>query len=194
MSNTVEYDLEYARAGVAELDDYLLSKELFWPLSGTPPGGKPFPRLTLGGLLLALARLKARELSVSHNASFTRLEAQLDGVRSRWRVAWGRKAAREYPSRLTQWRNYLDDYAKNSSAYASAYAQEARLRLILHLLEPQLDMPSSAHLSMLAGLDLRLQAKFEAGEFVWEAELAAGFPPDTFWFLYGGLPGHSVTS
>ncbi|MBI4769912.1 MAG: hypothetical protein HY784_05720, partial [Chloroflexi bacterium] len=65
-------DLAVVDRMVAELESYLLSPELYWPLSGPPlPGGQGYPRLTAGGLLLALARLSAveRELSAAQAAA-----------------------------------------------------------------------------------------------------------------------------
>ena len=47
------YELSYVRASLDQLQAYLLSKELFWPVS--PPAGiRSFPKLTLSSLLLAI--------------------------------------------------------------------------------------------------------------------------------------------
>ena len=55
-----EYDLRYIQAGLDSIEEYLLSDEVFWPLSAHPPEGAPeYPRLTLDGLLLSKARLLA---------------------------------------------------------------------------------------------------------------------------------------
>jgi hypothetical protein len=50
-------DRAYLEAGIPELEDYLLSDELYWPISAR---GHNLPRLTIGGLLLANDRLEAR--------------------------------------------------------------------------------------------------------------------------------------
>ncbi|HEY5573072.1 MAG TPA: hypothetical protein VIK64_08690, partial [Anaerolineales bacterium] len=61
---SAEYDLGYLRAAVAALEDYLMSNELYWPIGAASPAGEPdYPRLTLGGLLLAQKRAHARDLS-----------------------------------------------------------------------------------------------------------------------------------
>jgi len=59
----VEYDLRYLKAGVEELEQYLLSSQLYWPVHVvTPTGETPYPRLTPGELLLAREKLRARSL------------------------------------------------------------------------------------------------------------------------------------
>jgi hypothetical protein len=111
------YDLEYLRAGLDVLEEYLLSKDIYWPLSASPPpGDPPYPRLTLGGLLLSRARARARELSgtltPAQEADLTRMSEQLEATRSRWRVAWEGKASREFHARLNLWRDFLENTAK----------------------------------------------------------------------------------
>jgi hypothetical protein len=36
-----------------------------------------------------------------------------------------------------------------------------------------------------------LKGELIPGDFVWENELVNGFPPTTFWYLYGKLKGDS---
>ena len=184
---SIARDLVYLTVGVEQLETYLLSKELFWPLGSSADDGRALPRLTLGGLLLAQARLETRDLTVAHQAEYARAVREIDSSRTRWRAAWGRKAARSFPSRLNQWKHYLDECQQNPQAHLAFYSQEVRIRVLLHLLEPQLDIPSSAHLTALAGLDIRLKTCFEPGEFIWDADLQPGFPKDIYWYLYGGI-------
>ena len=54
-------DLQFVKEAIPQLQEYLLSNELYWPLSGT------LPRLTPGALLLALARLSVTAPSESQN-------------------------------------------------------------------------------------------------------------------------------
>ncbi len=49
--NSFEYYLTYLNSGSIELEAYLLSNELFWPISAVPPGGAPaFPKLNFRGV------------------------------------------------------------------------------------------------------------------------------------------------
>ncbi len=182
--STQEKDQTYFQSGVQELSDYLLSKELYWPLSSS------LPRLTIGGLLLAQKRLEARAVSVSPaaQADFLDLESQLDAVRTKWRAAWERKAAREVRARYDLWENYLADYRAAPERYGVDYPQEVRWRAMLHLLLAELPTPP-AEGTALTSLDAALRAAFVPGEFVWETDLENGFPRDEYWFLYGTLRG-----
>lgn len=145
-----EYDLGYLQAGIGELETYLLSKKLYWPLSAA------YPRLTLGGLLLSLKRSRASRLTPSQIAQLARLETQLEHTRSRWRAAWGRKAQWEFQSRLRQWANYLDELQRDPAAHAAFFRHELRLREIIDLLKPYMDAPDPEDLELLNELDMLL--------------------------------------
>jgi hypothetical protein len=186
-----EYDLRYLRAGVDALDEYLLSNEIYWPVGANPPAGEPaYPQLTLGGLLLAKARLEAlagsAALSNEQQVGLANLEERMEAARTRWRVAWESKAAKEFGARLNLWRNFLEEYRENSGNNADRYSYEVSRRVQLHLLG--LDAPlSPAQVELLTGLDRLLEAIFLPDGFVWDPELARGFPKETYWYLYGRL-------
>ena len=170
-------DRVFLQAGIPELSDYLLSKELYWPITAR---GYQLPRLTIGGVLLAQARLEAAGERIES------LVAQLDGVRLKWRTAWETKAGREVGARCGLWGNYLEDYRQNPYQHADSYPHEVRYRVMLQLLSAELpDVPPEGEL--LAALDSLLQRNFLPGEFVWDAGLQNGFPRDVYWFLYGIL-------
>jgi hypothetical protein len=67
---SLEKDRAFLEASVPELEDYLLSDELYWPITAR---GFDLPRLTIGGILLAKARLEARGERIE--ALLTRLDA-----------------------------------------------------------------------------------------------------------------------
>jgi hypothetical protein len=189
----VEYDLRYLKAGVEELEQYLLSNQLYWPVHVvTPTGETPYPRLTPGELLLAREKLRAHSLSPGYNNGVTspvqpkldRLEGDFEVIRSKWRGNWGKKAAQDFSSRLALWRNFLGDYRKVPDDQAPFYAYEVRTRVILQLLEPEAVGIPAAELDMRTGLDTLLQAILVPGEFIWEAALEAGFPKADYWYLY----------
>jgi hypothetical protein len=185
---SVDYDLGYLRAGLAALEGYLLSKELYWNLGANPPPGEPaYPPLTLSSLLLSQARLHARPLDIVQRDELARLDEQIDEVRTRWRVAWERKAAHDFRARLSLWRDFIEEYRERPEANADRYAYEVRRRAMLHLLESEAGDIPPAETDLLAGLDRLLQAVFVPGNFVWEEELAYGFPRDPYWYLYGEL-------
>jgi hypothetical protein len=185
----IDFDQDYWRACIVDLKDYLLSEQLFWPLSARPSGsGISFPQLTLGGMLLTRSRAFARAAQVE-KAGLIPLDQEMGAVRDRWRSAWNRKASREFTSRLRQWGNYLDDYRNNPESQAGYYAQEVRLRVIMALLQSENIELKDGEGELLEAMDKRLRANFSTGEFVWKAALAQSFPEDTYWYLYGTLKG-----
>jgi len=174
---SIENDRTYLEAGIPELGDYLLSKELYWPISAR---GYSLPRLTIGGILLTQARLEARRERIES------LMMQLDGVRSKWRVAWETKAGREVQARMRLWSNYLADYRQNPEQHADAYPHEVRYRVMLQLLMTELPAPSPEQ-ETLSKLDGMLRANLTASDFIWDTDLQAEFPHEVYWFLYGKL-------
>jgi len=183
------YEIGYLRAGIANLEAFLLSDVLYWPLDASPPDRQPpYPHLTLEGLLLSRARLNALPLTLAQKAEWGQLLPELHLACSRWRVAWEKKAARAFGSRLKLWRNFLEEYRHDADAHYDRYAYEVRLRVMLHLLQPDANPLPQAQLEMLAGLDLVLEKWLQPSNFIWEPDLQPGFPETDFWYLYGHLP------
>jgi uncharacterized protein YukE len=174
---SAEKDRVYLETGIPELEDYLLSDELFWPISAR---GYNLPRLTVGGLLLAKARLEARGERIEA------LVTKLDAVRSKWAVAWETKAGREFQSRFGLWGNYLKDYRQSPEGHADAYPHEVRNRAMLQLLRPELPVELSER-EALSPLDSVVRSSLSPGDFIWEPALQSGFPREEYWFLYGEL-------
>ena len=185
---SADYDLGYLRAGVADLEDYLLSQDLYWPLDAKPPqGDPPYLRLTLGGLLLAQARLRGWLLTTSQSAECDQLDRIISDIAYRWRIAWGEKATHEARACLHLWRAFLEEYRAEPEANYDRYAYEVRRRAILSLLLPQTDGISQEEFDLLNTLDLLLRKGLLGDEIDWEAQLVGGFSRDTHWFLYGRL-------
>lgn len=185
----IEQDLHLIRSGVNDLKDYLLSGELFWPVSISISHRMGFSsiRLTPGNLLLAIARLHAQELSPEYTSELAQHEAKFNEVRQAWLAAWRRKEEREVQSRLTMWGNYLKDYREDPARYAPDYPWEVRWRVILHLIHTDLaGFPADAD-EKLRALDALLRASLEPGNFIWSPSLQDGFPSEPYWYLYGSL-------
>lgn len=173
---TLEQDRQFLLAGIPELQAYLLSKELYYPITAR---GLNLPRLTLGGLLLALARLRGANQAAD-------LEGAVEAIRLKWRSAWEAKAGREVRARLALWQNYLADVRQNPDQHAPYYRQEVRVRAMLDLLLAELPQPVS-EVTTLNELDHRLRRMLIPGQFVWEPVVQPAFPIETFWYLYGTL-------
>lgn len=175
--NSIEIDREFLEAGIQEMEDYLLSSQLYWPLSTRKRG---LPRLTIGGLLLANARLEA------DGESRANLLTRLAEIRARRQVAWEKKTNHEVKARCRLWQEYLTDYRHNPEGYADAFPQEVRNRATLDLLLAELYTPPAEH-EIVIHLDDLLREYFMPGTFVWDPGLQAGFPREVYWYLYGQL-------
>lgn len=185
---TAEYDLNYLKAGLEQLDAYLLSRNLYWPVQIAPRRDEaPYPQMTPGALLLASRRLEVTAKTPAQQDEYRKLTERMEQITYQWRTAWGKKTRLDFSARLNRWGNFLEEYRERPSANADRYPYEVQRRVQLHLLGPHtLDMPP-AMLDNLSGLDGLLQAVFIPGPFVWEANLEPAFPSAQFWFLYGRL-------
>ena len=159
----LDQDLQYLEAGIRELQDYLLSNELYWTLAGA----SSLPRLTVGGLLLARTRLGGRADSFA---------ARVDAIRLERQSAWDAKTSREVRARSDLWKNYLMDYRESPQSHVSEYPQQVRYRAMLTLLGQNVN----EH-------DEYVRGVFIEGKFVWEPECESNFSRDSFWFLFGRL-------
>jgi hypothetical protein len=184
---TAEYDKNYLEAGLAAIEAYLQSSEVFWPIGiQAPRGENVYPQLSLGGLLLARERLRVR-LATGGEAGLQKALQELAGARSRWPVAWERKATAEFPIRLNLWRDFLEDYRQSPVGQTGRYAYEIGRRVQLHLLLPETRNLPAAYVELLSSLDGYHASVFVPGDFAWEAALTPGFPQDPYWYLYGSL-------
>jgi hypothetical protein len=167
------------------LEDYLLAKEIYWKMNTSSPPGEPgFPALTLGGLLLAKSRISGRQLTAPKDERRSKLIIEIDRIQLKWRTAWRNRAKEEYRSRLDLWRNFLEEFRRDPQGNFDRYGYEINRRVMLQLLSEDLpDIPISQQ-ELLAGLDRVLKGMMVRGDFVWDNELAEGFPPDSFPYLY----------
>lgn len=185
---TAEYDVGYLRTAAGLLEKYLLSKDIYWKISARSPAGEPaYPSLTIGGMLLALRRLRARQLEPELNQAATHLRDDIDSTRSRWRAAWGEKAIGEFRMRLNLWRDYLEDFRSNPEANVSIYSYSIGRRVMLQLLMDDVSEIPQAEKHFLEGLDGILAAILVPGDYIWEEDLSPGFPRNEFPYLYGTL-------
>lgn len=186
--SAADYDLRYLKAGVEMLEDYIQSSELYWSIGiSAREGQTPYPQMTLGGLLLFFQQARARNLTPEQQAELSGLENRLNTIRSHWRTAWGIKATHAFRARLKLWSNFLEDYRQKPAANKDRYRYEVTRRVQLHLLQPDADGRYEAEANLLIALDEYLKAVFVPNGFLWDPELADGFPADPYWYLYGHL-------
>lgn len=178
------------RAMLGDLEPYLLSNEIYWPLRPAGPHATPYPNLTLGALLAVLHRLRAEQeaLTPAQRAEYDRLTLAAEALRSRWAANFDRKAERELRARLDAWAHTLRDFEEHPddrANYASAVNVRVMIELLLEALaeRPEAEMPRAR----LAEHDARLRTMLIPGGFLWEPALAPHYPGDRFWYLHGRL-------
>ena len=181
------YDLIYLKAGEKEFEEYLLSSDLYWPVGvKAPSGSPPYPRLTLGDMLLAQAKAHVLAGTSEERAELAKIDERLDSLRSKWRVAWENKATHEFRARSKLWSDFLSEYREHPENNADRYHYEVGRRVLLHLLSPYARI-SGPEKDLITALDDFLKVALIPGDFIWDDALAAGFPPDPYWYLYGKL-------
>ena len=109
----------------------------------------------------------------------------MNSYRTRWQVAWERKASWELRSRLRQWGNVLKEIRQDPEEHIDYYRSEVRWRVFIQILLSEIKVVETAQQEVLDGQDLLLRAIFSPGDFIWESELAPGFQSDPYWFLWG---------
>lgn len=190
LERLIARDTALCAAMTDEMEAYLKSNVLYWEPGRRRLGGVVLPKLTFGGLLLALRRLETLRdhLDLDQAQTLTRAGRELGLQKSQWRIRYNDKLARELRSRLDAWAWYLDDCRDKGESVIVHYPWQVETRVKADLLfdeaaEVELEVEESQQRQI--ALDQQLGAFFTVGEFCWLEELAPGFPPDRFWFLYG---------
>lgn len=182
----IDNDIAFLRASVPELEKYLLSNVLYYPV--TAERGRQLSgdttQLTIGNVLLSTARLRALNLPPEKAEQVEPILMEIDRTRSRWYANWKKKAELEIPNRLRLWKNHLDEWIDSSASRGGDYHYNVRQRVILELLLGESDELFVQEKSLLRRLDLRLKGKGVPGDFIWDEQVKSAFPPDRFWFLY----------
>lgn len=189
MSEAVEklrQDLKILEAMSAEMDDYLRSETLFWPLPDSS-----LPRLTLGGFLMRQARLvKLRDLLEPGD------QARLDAAIERFNEALDEKIVRfeqhaheELHARLRQWSEYLRDLSKESFTAGDYYSSAVQTRVMIEALVDKLKIPpyefDERVLPEIVAYDRALRNYWRPGDFVYPVEWQPAYPRAEYWWLYG---------
>jgi hypothetical protein len=184
---TVTYDLDRdvrtAESMAARLTPYIYENELY----GHMPND--LAKLTVGGLLMRLHRLKAisNQLSPHQQEAVKSVQAQFDDVERNWRVALEGKLQREFQARLTAMHQYVNEYIDNPTLFKENYYSAAEKRVILEALADEaksLDYMVEDIKGALLSLDNKMRRYLEKGDFIWDKRLQVAYPAEKYWFLY----------
>lgn len=185
---SLENDLYYLDVATEQLEEYLLSSEIYWSGGTYSRTLKDhYPSLTLGWVLFYLQRSRALIQTPSQDMHYARVHQAIDVLRFKWRHAWEVKAQAEFSSRLRLWRDFLNEYQRDPENHYDRYRYEVHKRALLELLGQEAVNLQQAEYELLASLDALLKAHFIPGDFIWEVCFSSAFPKDTYWYLYGNL-------
>ncbi|MCC6602504.1 MAG: hypothetical protein IT327_04800 [Anaerolineae bacterium] len=180
------HDLEILQAMAGQMDDYLRSESLFWPM-----GYSDMPQLTLGGYWLRQHRLTALRhlLTSEQQAQLDEAVQTFNTAVSEWVVRTEKRAHTELEARVRQWGEYLRDLADKNAGEVVSYPAQVEVRAIIAALLDQLQQrpytldPKLARAA--TSLDQGLRARLSGGEFVWPEAWQPAYPKAAYWFLYG---------
>ena len=183
---SITYNLRLTQVILTEIDAYLLSREIFWPISGSVDG-RSFPRMTFGTYLLTRDELQVLEpeMTPAQEAQHRKMLREADHLLARKPVAVQAKAEAEAAARFNLWKAYIDDLAEGIGGKEN-YAHEVRNRVMLARLE-ELAGASSAFDELQGKTrmqDQRLAPYLTDDRFVWDARLEAVYPRTTYRYLY----------
>jgi hypothetical protein len=179
-------DLEILAAMAAEMDSYLKSEVLFWPMANST-----MPRLTLGGYLMRQRRLMALEdlLTDEEKARLETAVRQFNEALVEKIVRLEQRAHEELEARLRQWGEYLKDLSRDSGSGGAYYGTAVEPRAMITALVNKLRLPPyklEPRISQqLAMYDDNLRRRWDSGDFIWPEEWQPAYPKTTYWWLYG---------
>ena len=179
-------DLEILEAMAAEMDEYLCSKTLFWPMM---KGN--LPRLTIGGYLMRQHRLEALR-DLLDDSDQDRMNTAMENFNAALVekiVSFESRAHDELRARLRQWGEYLKELHDMSLGMGDYYPSHVQTRAMIAALVHKLkERPYE--------LDERIQEQLEVydnvlgnywmpGDFTWPLDWIPAYPEAEYWWLYG---------
>ncbi len=173
----MQEDRRLILAAADELEDYLLSAQLFWRLVNKAGTLKP------GNLMLALRRKGVNEAILSKKCEYLAAEEKIIGVQEKWRSAWEKKVVEEIGARVRLWKNSLDEIAEEGIIDQTTNTA-IKHRVILEILTTEVRAVSIVDSLDIHKMDEQLQSLVNTGNFLWETELSSVFDKKTYWFLY----------
>jgi len=180
----LSHDLAVVQEMLLEMEHYLGQETLFWSMRRGD-----LPKLTLGGMLLRLWRLRrlADLLPPEQRLATPTAVNRFDQIAGDNVVRFEVRAHEELAARIRQWAAHLRDMRQE--VVPSYYATAVAVRTIMaHLLNQLRQPPFSLEKrwpDQLSLLDQQLAERWQVGDFVWPSEWETAYPKSEFWWLYG---------
>ena len=184
---STDYNLELVEAMLEEIEDFILSADIFWPLAKSPKSGPAtFPRLSIGGLLLTQDETRAQEaeMSTGQKVQLSKLQQRWEATLDKWRSGIQRKSEREMGMRLNLWRAYLSDLEEGNASRFD-FEREAHNRVLFARLKTLTPDNEEIHqmVDAIHSLDAQLLNLTAPSEFIWDERLQVIYPADEYGYL-----------
>lgn len=180
----LQKDLATLEAMAEEMEEYLESDILFWPMAQGD-----LPRLTLGGYLMRQHRLLGLRdlLSMQEQERLHRAINRYHKALEERVVRFEQRAHEELEARLRQWHAYLDEVKESASVayYESAVEPRVMIEALVAQLRVQPYQLQAEIPQKLALLDRQLRHVWNPGQFIWPYEWKQAYPSEKYWWLYG---------
>lgn len=180
-------DLEIAEIMLDELEDYIVSDELYRTVIARTSAGDRNLNMSGGEFLARLGRLHG-EREILSEAERRRLDAvqeRADAIIYSLQTRFTDRLNREFKARLDGLRWFLDDCNENRAKCRGEYPFEMRNRQRIQEIRKRLgDEAAPALETALAQVDKRIMRTTDESQFVWDKRLESVYPPDDYWFLY----------
>ncbi|MGH2538217.1 MAG: hypothetical protein ACRDHL_12540 [Candidatus Promineifilaceae bacterium] len=180
----LSHDLEVLEAMAAEMDEYLRSDVLFWPM-----GRANLPRLTLGGYLMRQHRLLALRdlLDADQRARLEAAVERFDQALSDKIVRSEARATQELAARVRQWGEFMKDLGWDSGGahYPSAVETRAMIAALMDKLSSPPYRLEEEATRALGAHDRYLRNNWQPGAFIWPEGWQPAYPEAAYWWLYG---------
>lgn len=182
----VHEDLKILTAMAAEMDDYLKSETLYWPMIHGD-----MPKLTLGGYFMRQHRLfhLTDALNDQERARLETAVQQFQQALAEKVVRAEQHAHEELGVRARQWGTYLNDVQRERALaavnYETAVENRVMAEALVHFLRtPPYELEGSAARN-LQMMDAGLRRYWQPGDFVWPPVWQKAYPEAAYWWLYG---------
>lgn len=179
-------DLEILEAMATEMDEYLRSQTLFWPMM---KGN--LPRLTIGGYLMRQHRLVALR-DLLDDSDQGRMNTAIENFNTALVekiVSFEIRAHDELRARLRQWGEYLKELHDKSLGMGDYYPSHVQTRVMIAALVQKLkERPYKLDERIQEQLDVYdnvLRNYWMPGDFTWPLDWIAAYPEADYWWLYG---------
>lgn len=180
-------DLVVLQAVAAELDEYLVSDELYRTVVVPLSGGTQSIQMTGADLLTRLHRLCTLRdgLKPHEQSQLDALQHQVRQTIAHLNSRFQLRLQREIRARLDSLRWFLDDCETEPQRCHIEFPFEMRNRQRVEEALKEIDEPLDDSLkSRLESIDKRIRDIALPSPFVWDDRLQPAFPRDRYWFLY----------